>query len=141
MEMWVITGITIFWCYELLYLCRWSPDLLLRIMSPRISYSNPAKRTSQRRFFGSHPSHFTELALGLDIAIGAYSSIRVGHNLHGLGRYIEYNSLRIAIPFLSSQSHLELYISSFCKATVECAITDLWLRNCRRTTQRMSGNV
>lgn len=61
-----ITGIIIFWCYELLYLCRWLPGLK---MFSWISCTSTAKTTTQRRFFGPHPSHLTELALGLDFAV------------------------------------------------------------------------
>jgi len=60
------TGIIIFWCYELLYLYRWLSGLM---MVSRILCARTTKMTSRRRFFGPHPSHFTELALGLDFAV------------------------------------------------------------------------
>ena len=61
------TGITMFWSYELTYLFRW---FLYAGVVPRLSRQFRSTKTpSPRRGFGPHPSHMTELALGLSFAI------------------------------------------------------------------------
>lgn len=56
-----------FWCYELTYLFRW---FLHAGVIPRLSrQSCSAKATSPKKSLGPHPSHMTELALGLSFAV------------------------------------------------------------------------
>lgn len=87
-----ITGMIIFWCYELLYLCRWLPGLKSSSMFPRIFSTGSIKRMSQRQFFGPHPSHFTELALGLNFAV-EFPLIVAFHpstQYHGIGYNVPF---------------------------------------------------
>lgn len=61
------TGIAMFWCYEITYLLRWFLDVRsLPWLSLRPQTS---EKSCRRRTFGPHPSHVTELALGLSFAI------------------------------------------------------------------------
>ena len=84
-------GITIFWCYEIMYLLRWFLDIRSLSRLSRQLYA--PKMKTRRRTLGPHPPHITELVLGLSFAI-EYPIIVAFHP------WTQYSGVGYSVPLL-----------------------------------------
>ena len=110
-----VTGIAIFWCYEMTYLLR----RFLPVGSlPRLSQrSCTPKTTNRRRTFGPHPSHITELALGFRFAI-EYPLIVAFHP------WTQYNGVDYSVPLHQpAETIKQLFVYYVVEEIVKSVIT------------------